>query len=229
MRFARPAALTFTLALVLAQAFGFAAAHARQQGQQPDPADSGVKRPGSINVAPFISLVEAGRKLVEQGRLGAGATLDMSVTAELEEDGSLKPESVVVEWRSAADEDVYGLAQQAVTAVSGSKLLVMLDGHAKTVRLDARLDAQNVTLGLETELLSEEEASKWAIGYDAIIAIARKTKAGTHEGTVYDAMKITSEGKAFRVTFEMPKEAAAKMAADLLDKRAARGAAANQD
>jgi hypothetical protein len=226
MRTAGHVALACALALLLPHAF---CAAARAQ-QQPDPAAAGVTQPPGINVLPFISLAETGRKLVEEGRLGAGTTFDITATAELEKDGSLKPESVVVEWKTAApNEDLNRLALQSVAAVSQTRILGMLTGHAKAVRLNARLDAQNVALGFEADLNSADEASKWALGYDAVMMIGRRAKQGTDEGTLYEAVKITSEGKAFRVTFEMPKAAAARMVVDMLDKRAARGATPNQD
>lgn len=225
MRTARQVALAF--ALLMPHAFG-AAARA-QERRQPDPAPAGVSQPPSVNVQPFISLAETGRKLVEEGRLGAATTFDMTATAELEKDGSLNSDSLVVEWKTAANEDVNRLTQQLVVALSESRIFGILLGHAKTVRLDARLDAQNVTLGFESDLNSADEATKWALGYDAMMMIGRRAKQGTHEGTLYEAIKITSEGKAFRVRFEMPKAAAAKMVADMLDRRAARGATPNQD
>ena len=224
MRIDKPAA-ALACALAVSHACG-EAAHARQQGPQPGPAAAGQTRPQGVNTAPFILLAERGRKLVEEGRLGAATTLDMSAKAELREDGTLDPVSVVVEWRTvSADEGVNALALQLVAAVSESRIPGALRGHAKAVRLDVRLGAQNFTFGVEAELASEAEASKCASGYDALLAVARQAKRGTPDGALYEAMKVTSEGRAFGVTFEMPKAAAAKMVADALDRRAAGGAA----
>ena len=182
--------------------------------------------PPTINTMPFVQLAETGRMMVEAGRLGQDTTLDMSATAELNEDGSLKPESVKIEWRApAANQEVTLFAQQLVTAISESKLLTVLRGYAKEVRLTARLDRENVALGLETELASAEEATKWASSYGALMFVGRKTKEGTPEGRLYEAVKVSSDGKVFSAAFEMPKVFAAKMVAEMLDKRAARRAA----
>lgn len=227
MPLARPAAL-----LACALALGPAHTYARQQGQkQADPAAAEQERPPTINSLPFIRLAEQGRMMAESGRLGWDTTLHMSATVELNEDGSFKPETARVEWREAGSEQAAELARQLLTAIGESRLLGVLRGRLKSARLDARLDRANVTLGLETEFASEEEATRTATGYDMILLIGRQRWAGTAEGALYKALKITSDGKVFRVSFEMPKEAVAKTVAEMLDRRAARGATAppNQD
>lgn len=177
-------------------------------------------RPANINAAPFVDLAEQGRMLVETGRIGADTTLDMTATAELEEDGTLKPESVKVEWRTVADEEVAQLARRLLTAISQSKVLAVLKGSARAVRFTARLDRDNLAFGLKSEFASEEEASQWANGYGLMLTVARRNKGGTDAGRFYEAMKVASDGKAVEVAFEMPKVFAAKMVAEMLDKRA---------
>ena len=219
------------VALACALALGLPRAHAQQGQNQPGaPADEKV-RPPAANTLPFVSLAEQGRMMAESGRLGLDTPLDMSATAELNEDGSFKPESVKLEWRAgSADEDVSALAQQLFKAIDASRLLATLSGRAKSVRLDARLDRANVTLALGTEFASAEEAKRMALGYEMLLLMGRKAKAGTAEGALYEALKTTSDGNVFRVVFEMPKETVAKMVAELLDKRAARNPAApNQE
>ena len=178
-------------------------------------------RPANINVNPFIGLAEQGRMLVETGRIGADTTLDMTATAELREDGTLKPESVKIEWRAVADEEVAQLARRLLTAISQSKILAVLKDSTRTVRLTARLDRDNLAFGLKSEFASEAQAMQWATGYGMMITVARKTKGGTDAGRFYEAVRVASEGKAIEVTFEMPKVFAAKMVAEMMDKRAA--------
>jgi hypothetical protein len=217
MPLAKPAAaLACALALCLPHAF------AQQQGQkQPDPAPAEQARPPAVDTAPFVRLAERGRMMVESGRLGWDTALHMSATVEVNEDGSFKPESAKIEWREAGNEDAVELARQLVTAVGESRLLGVLRGHSKSARIEARLDRASVMLGLETEFASEAEAERTATGYDMLLAVERLRKAGTAEGALYKALKITSGGKVFRVSFEMPKEAVAKTVAEMLDERAA--------
>jgi hypothetical protein len=56
-----------------------------------------------------------------------------------------------------------------------------------------------------------------------MLTVGRQNKRGTPEGELYDGLKITNEGKLFVLSFEMRKDLAGKMLADMLAKRAARG------
>ena len=50
-----------------------------------------------------------------------------------------------------------------------------------------------LALGLAAEFPSEAEAAKFASGYGALMAVARKTKEGTDEGRLYEALKVASQ------------------------------------
>jgi hypothetical protein len=75
---------------------------------------------------------------------------------------------------------------------------------------------------------SEDEAKKNADGYAALVAIGRLAKRGTNEGELYNNVNFNNDGKRFTMSFEMPKDAAGKMIADMLAKKAAKEAAAAQ-
>jgi hypothetical protein len=183
--------------------------------------------PPQVSIKPLEDVVLLGQRLSEEGRFGPDTTLDLLATAELNEDGSFKPESLKIEWRTTANKEVTMLAQQFLTAVSQSGLLNGL--RTNSARLTIRLDRENFALGVETDCASEADASQMATGYGTLILIARKTREGTPEGRLYEALKVTSDGKVFRVAFELPKMDAAKMIQEMLDKRAARSAAPSQD
>jgi hypothetical protein len=212
------------------------------QAQEPKPASTGdgagprgeperaaaeTPKPANINSRPFTRLAEKGRMMAEAGRLGRDARLDFVATVELNEDGSFNPGTAKFEWREAGDEYLVELAQQFVTAIGQSKLLGVLHGRAKTARITGRLDPQNVALGLEADFTSERDAEQMAVGYGTLFSFGRRSKEGTPEGTLYGAVKFSSEGKVFKAAFGMPKEAAAKLVAELLD-RQPRGAPPNQ-
>lgn len=201
---------------------GLSQADARQQEPSPpDRSTAAVQRPPSINARPFIELAETGRMSVETGRVGPETMFDVTATAELNEDGTFKPESVKLEWRETPSAEVTALAQQWLTALSQSKILTTLRG-AKVVRITTRLGRETVALGLETELASEREAREMASGYDVLLALARMSKRGAPEESLYQAFKLDSDGKVFRLAFEMPKVTVAKIVADMLDRRAER-------
>jgi hypothetical protein len=187
-----------------------------------------VRRPPEINVKPFEDIALEGKKLVEQGRLGPDSTLDLSVTAELNDDGTLKPETVKIDG-AASDDSVDVLARQFVRALSQSKVFgILSEEGAKAVRLTLRLDRQNAFFEAASEMPSEDEAARMARGYDVLSHVASVTKRGTSEGELYNAIKFSNDGRQFIMTFEMPKDAAAKIIADLLARKAAKEAAAGR-
>src|SRR2546421_2677829 len=190
---------------------------------------NGIPRPPEINTKPFEDIALKGKELIEQGKLDLkNSTLDVTATAERNDDGTLKPETVNINWNSPSDENTNALAQQLVTALSQSTVLVVLKG-VKDVRFALKLDEQNVSIKVTGEMPSEDEATKAATGYGALVAVGRMAKKGTNEGELYNNLKFNNDGKQFTMSFEMTKDAAGKMITDMLAKKAAKEAAAAQN
>jgi hypothetical protein len=188
--------------------------------------ESGIARPpGNINTKPFEDIAVEGKKLFDQGKLNLNSVIDVTATGELNEDGTLKPETVKLNWVTASDENTAALAQQLVTAMSQSKVLVILKG-AQNVTIALKLDQQNVKIAVTSDLPSEAEAMKTALGCSALVAIGRSAKKGTNEGVLYENLKFDSAGKQFVMNFEMPKDAAGKMINEMLAKKAGKPNAA---
>lgn len=186
---------------------------------------NGIERPPEINTKPFEDIATKGKEMIDQGKLDLkNSTLDVTATAERNDDGTLKPETVKIEGL-AGNESMSLLAQQLVTALSQSKVLVVLKG-AKGVSIALKLDQQNVSIKVSSEFPNEDEAKQKADGYDALVAIGRLAKRGTNEGELYNNLKFNNDGKKFTMSFEMPKDAAGKMITDMLAKKAAKDAAA---
>ena len=61
-----------------------------------------------------------------------------------------------------------------------------------------------------------------------MVKLAEIRKRGTDEGELYKRLGFTSEGKMFKMSFEMPRDEAARMIERMLEKKAAK-AAAGQD
>jgi hypothetical protein len=183
--------------------------------------ENGIDRPPVINTKPFEEIAFKGKELIDQGKLDLkNSSIDVSVTAERNDDGTLKPESIHFDWKKASDQNTADLAQQLVTALSQSKVLVMLKG-AKTITMALTLDQQDVSVKVMGEMTTEDAASKAALGYGSMVAIGRLTKKGTNEGELYNNLHFTNDGKQFTMSFVMPKDAAGKMIADMLAKKAA--------
>jgi hypothetical protein len=187
-------------------------------------AENGIKRPPTINTKPFEDIARQGKKLVEDGKLNLNSAIEVTATATLNPDGTLA-EPVEYHWLTPGDENTSALAQQLVTALSQSKVLAILEG-ARTVNLALKLDQQNVSVRVAGELPTDADASKYATGYGMLLALARTSKKGTNEGELYKSLKVDSDGKQFVMSFEMPKEAAGKMIAEMLAKKDKDAAAA---
>ena len=182
---------------------------------------NGIDRPPVINTKPFEEIAFKGKELIDQGKLDLkNSSIDVSVTAERNDDGTLNPDTISFDWKTASDENTAALAQQLVTALSQSKVLVVLKG-AKTVTLALTLDQQDVSVRVKGELPTEEVARKTAEGYTTLVGIGRLAKKGTNEGELYNNLNFTNDGKQFTMSFVMPKDAAGKMIADMLAKKAA--------
>jgi hypothetical protein len=181
--------------------------------------ENGIKRPPVINTMPFEDFALSSKKLIEQGKLDATTTVEVSVVAERNDDGTLKPETVQFTWVSSNDETVTTLAHQLVTAVSQSRMFSVLEG-AKRVRMALKLDRQNVSIRMSVEMASEELAQRYAISYETLLSVARRTKEGMPEGELYKSMKFHNDDRQFVMTFEMPTQALYKIISDALAKKA---------
>ena len=187
--------------------------------------ENGIARPpGNINTKPFEDIAVKGKELFDQGKLNLDSVIDVTATAALNEDGTLKKESINFDWKTASDQQTADLAQQLITAMSQSKVLVVLKG-AKDVRISLKLDQQTVKIAVMSDLPTEDEAMKTALGCSALVAIGRSAKKGTNEGVLYENLKFDSDGKQFAMNFEMPKDAAGKMITDMLAKKAGKPSA----
>lgn len=188
--------------------------------------ENGIARPpGNINTKPFEDIAVEGKKLFDQGKLNLNSVIDVTATGELNEDGTLKPETVKLNWVTASDENTAALAQQLITAMSQSKVLVILKG-AKEVTISLKLDQQTVKIAVTSDLPTEGDAMKTALGCAALVAIGRSAKKDTNEGILYENLKFDSAGKQFAMRFEMPKDAAGKMITEMLAKKASKPNAA---
>jgi hypothetical protein len=183
--------------------------------------ENGIERPpGNINPRPFEDIAVRGKELFDQGKLDLNSTIDVKATGDLNENGTLKPETVKIDWGTTpTDQATAELAQQLITAMSQSKVLVILKG-AKDVRISLGLDQQTLKIAVLSDLPTEDEAMKTALGCSALIAIGRNAKKGTNEGVLYENLKFDSSGKQFAMTFEIPKDAAGKLITEMLAKKA---------
>jgi hypothetical protein len=179
-------------------------------------------RPPVIDVQPLRDVLAEAGELIEQGRLGPNSRVDVTAKGERNDDGSLKAETVEFNWTTGSDEVAASLAERFVAALSRSKLFSVLEG-AKEVSVRVSLGEKNALFTVAADVPSAERAAQLARGYGGMLLIASRGKEGTREGELYKSVKVSSEGRRFAFTFDMPKEDLNGIIADVLAKRVARG------
>lgn len=178
-------------------------------------AGEAVRRPAPANVLPFVGVAQEARELHERGDLDLGLDAEVRFTATLRGDGTLDLDSV--EARATGDERLVGLGRHLLAAVSQSRLLATLEG-VKVVHLSFKLGGGALRLGLAAEAESEERASRLALGYGGLLQVARLSKKGTQEGALYEALRVSADGRRFNVTLEMPREDAGRWVVGMLER-----------
>lgn len=183
---------------------------------------NGVERPPKINPKPFVDIAQKGKEMFDQGKLNLSGTVSVTATAERNEDGTLK-EPVDLKFLQASDQATADLAQEFVMALSQSKVLLLLKG-AKQVQMGLTLDQQKLTVKIASEIDTDARASQMATGYGMLLALARKSREGTDEGELFKHLTVSADGRQLVMNFEMPRDTAGKMIADMLAKKAAEAA-----
>ena len=215
-----PLALCAALLFALHLTAGSALAQDRTAaGQGNASKESGAPRPVGSTM-PLEDLARRGKQLYDERKIDASTRIDVSATAELNDDGTFKPESVVLTWTAASDETVASLVQQFFTAVGDSKVLGVLKG-ARQVSLRLKVDEANALLAVSSAMPSAERARQMADGYSALVRVAATTKKGTLEGRLYEGLRFDSDDKLFTFKFEIPKERLGDIITEMLAKKAA--------
>jgi hypothetical protein len=182
--------------------------------------ETGVKRP-VINKQPFEDFAQNAKELFDQGKLDLNTGIEVRATGPVKEDGTLDPDATKVEWVTrATDENTARLARQLLTAISQSKMFSNLEG-AKAVSMSLKLDEQNISIKIVSDLPSELDAKTRAEGYATMVLFSRIARNGTSDGEIYKGLKFNYKGSQFTMTFEMPRDAAGKIIGEVLAKKAA--------
>ncbi|HVF42682.1 MAG TPA: hypothetical protein VM936_06715 [Pyrinomonadaceae bacterium] len=181
--------------------------------------ETGVRRP-NINKKPFEDFASEAKKLYDEGKVDLTSGVEVTATGPVMEDGTLDPKTTQMKWVTAENESNAKLAQMLLTAISQSKTFANLEG-AKVVTMSLKLDSEKISINILSDLPTEADAKTKAEGYAGMVLLARISKGGTNEGELYKGLKFNYEGKQFRMTFEMPRDAAGKILGEVLAKQAA--------
>lgn len=168
----------------------------------------------------WAGLARRGEELFDRGKLGPDTRLDVTAKGERADDGTLKPETVVLTWTDASDEATASLAQQLFKAFGESRVLGVLEG-VKEVSVRLRLDQTNAFLSITAEMPSDARAKELSDGYGMLLRLKAIEERGTREGELYKAVRFVSDGRLLTLAFEMPKERLSAVITEALAKRAA--------
>lgn len=181
--------------------------------------ETGVKRP-IINRKPFEDFARDAKKLYDEGKVDLSSVVEVNATGPLMEDGTLDPAATTLEWVTAKNDSNAMLAQMLLTAISQSKTFANLEG-AKVVNMSLKLDQEQITINIVSDLPSESDAKIKAEGYAGMVLLAKWAKGGTNEGELYNGLKFNHKGKQFMMSFVMPRDAAGRILGEVLAKKAA--------
>jgi hypothetical protein len=181
--------------------------------------ETGVKRP-VINKQPFEDFAQKAKELFDQGKLDLDSAIEVTAIGALKEDGTLDPDATEVTWVTVKDDNTALLAQQLLTAISQSKMFSNLEG-AKVVTMSLKLDQQNISIKIASDLPTELDAKTKAEGYATMVLFSRIARSGTSDGEIYKGLKFNYEGRQFIMNFEMPRDAAGKIIGEVLAKKPA--------
>jgi hypothetical protein len=174
-----------------------------------------VKLPPKINSRPFNDALVKWSREHESGRLNLDGTISVTLEADRNEDGTLT--NMVMTGGSASDPVLKELAKDVVTTLSASRALEFLQG-SRHLKLRLVLNRQKLSIAVNTEMDTAERASSMANVYGLGIAVMRMKKGGTDEGQVWKNTKVSAQGKAIVVTFDMPRETAGSLLAKQVSK-----------
>lgn len=166
-----------------------------------------VKRPKTINKRPFVDLLVKYNELKDKGELDLSETVEMTIEADRNDDGTLRNVVVV---RKSGDPKLIEATKDFIAALSASGALDFLEGTDHlTMRL--KLDAVAVSVSASTEVASDAEARQKALGFNALLAGGAYFKRGRDEGTIMSNTKVTASGKQITINFNLPRAAISDM------------------
>jgi hypothetical protein len=171
-----------------------------------------------INTKPFEDLLAQGKKMKDAGEIDLTGTLEMSVEADRQDDGKLA--HVEITGASATDPKLHQLAKDFISALSDSELLKVLDG-ARHLHMKVRLDDQQVSVRVMTELESSDLASKKTNAYNGMLWLGALSKKGHDEEAIFKSVKINNDAKQVVLTFQMPRKDAGALLSKLTEKNKA--------
>jgi hypothetical protein len=168
-------------------------------------AKTGVERPPAINAKPFKDALARAKKLKDDGELDLNGSIEMTITADRQPDGSLtnvKPTIV------KGDPKLTEVALDFVAALSDSHALVFLKG-TEHLKMTVKVNDSDINVTALSDAESADRAKEMASGFNGLIFLAGL--ADRPEAVIYKSTKISATGKEVVVNFSMSRAAASAM------------------
>lgn len=170
-------------------------------------AENNIKRPRTINSKPFKDWLAAANKKKTAGQLDLTGPVEMTIEADRKPDGTLDNVEVT---QKTGDERLVEVTKDFVAALSASGVLDFLEG-TDHLMLVVKMNDNDVSVSVSTEMQSEKIATERARGYNALLVVGALSKRGHDEEVVYKNTKVSSNGKQIVVSFTMPRKTAGEV------------------
>ncbi len=167
----------------------------------------------AINKRPLKDWLARNNERKLKGELDLSQNIELTIEAELKPGGKLENARVV---RKSGDPRLVEAAKELVAAVSDSNVLFFLQDNknpevVKRLIITDRLDQEEVTATVSSEVSSEVTAKTMALVYTALLNKGKEKKKGQDEEVIYNSTKISADGKQIIVNFKMPRPTAETM------------------
>ncbi len=166
-----------------------------------------------VNLKPLKDLLNDTRKMLADGKISLDKTIDMTIEADLMEDGTLENPEIV---NQQGDENLRDLAKLFVSRLASSAVLKFLNQKQMDIRhltMTVKIDQQQVIVSVSAETASFDRATEIARGYGNLLAGARLFKQGKDEDKIWENMQVNSDGKLVMMKFQMPRDVATALLA----------------
>jgi hypothetical protein len=155
----------------------------------------------ALDERPFRELLAEARQMFESGEVSERDVFDLTFGATPAADGTLRDVNAV---KVVGSPRWQQLARDLMSALSDSRVVAPLAG-AEHLTLTLKLDGAGLAR-LVADFPTEAQAKRMADGYNAIIALARQSRAGRDGIVVLNNMTASASGKQLTMQLEMSRE-----------------------
>ncbi|MGB8511117.1 MAG: hypothetical protein WCD76_22290, partial [Pyrinomonadaceae bacterium] len=173
-----------------------------------------VARPpaeNEVNLKPLKDVLKTAKQMLADGKIDLNKTIDMTVEADLKEDGTLENAEIT---NQQGDENLRDLAKTFVSRLGASAVLKFLNEKQVDVRhliMTVKIDGQEVKISVAAQVTSEDRAAEMARGYGGLIGGKRLFKQGKDEDKLWDNMNVNADGKQVIMQFQIPRDTAGEL------------------